>query len=942
MSFRPSRAVAITIAVLAIFLLVGIAVLPEVARRIAVNRLQTRLTVPVQIADVDLNLFTGKLRIENLIIGPNRARPILNLPLASIDFSRLALLTGNIDLHAISLHNPGVVIERLDPATYNLMQALRPADSSRQTGAGGFSFAIQRLTVDGGDIVFVDHTQDPVYELTLSSLDFTAGPISTLPHAELTPTRFTAGVQVADGAIKFSGFTTLFGKTLETRVQAEISNVELARFSAYLPFGARLNLERTALNGEAQYVVSSQQGKVNKNFLDATLRIGQVILSPANGAQPIVRFSGASARNIHVDLLANSASIGTLALQDPYLKLRLDASGLNLQQFAAAAAPSGSDGHRNREAGQLALVIQEVTASDGAVEFIDQTISPQADITIRSVGLSANEVSVLPEFAAGAIKAGGLVGEGSVNVTGNIDNDPVRGQLVVTGEKLPYEPLRGYIDQIFDSAHSSGESVDGQITIAFEPGKHGGDLATTLSGNLAGHRMALRFADTQEPFLIADRLAVDLGTIRIDENVRFEIGGIGFTGAKLTVAREKDGSINLAQLWETPEQAEPAASQKQESGGQTTVAIRALTVDQSAAVIVDHSVSPNYRATVSNLSGNVGPLMPGRERAEIQFAGILGENAKLSVNGWLIPFSANSNMQLHATVQSYALPPLNPYATEYISHRIRQGEVTTEVDYTLKGDKLEATADIVLRDLRVGEKTGDAFAERVGIPLELALALLRDVGGAIRLQVSINSETGPQLNIANLIWRAVKNGILRAVTAPFRLVGNILSLGGRIGGVRIDPVLFEPGTRELRDSGEKQIAELGNLLKKKPALELRLTGVVSKAELEGLKNRKFWEKIQSAPGADYEKALVSVYRELGGKTRLQTPLTPEAEELLEKFVMNRLEISGEEVEQLASERAQLVERELQARGIDPQRLSATAAGRTAADRPAAVEVEIAS
>jgi hypothetical protein len=80
---------------------------------------------------------------------------------------------------------------------------------------------------------------------------------------------------------------------------------------------------------------------------------------------------------------------------------------------------------------------------------------------------------------------------------------------------------------------------------------------------------------------------------------------------------------------------------------------------------------------------------------------------------------------------------------------------------------------------------------------------------------------------------------------------------------------------------------------------------------------------------------------LGGVTQPALPLAPRAEESLEQFVLERIDITDEELKTLASERAEIVQRQLETRGIDPQRLSASAAQSPAANRPT-VDIEILS
>jgi outer membrane protein OmpA-like peptidoglycan-associated protein len=263
------------------------------------------------------------------------------------------------------------------------------------------------------------------------------------------------------------------------------------------------------------------------------------------------------------------------------------------------------------------------------------------------------------------------------------------------------------------------------------------------------------------------------------------------------------------------------------------------------------------------------------------------------------------------------------------------------VNYTLRGDEIQAIADIVLSDLRVGEKTSDDFQRRIGIPLELAIALLQDINGVIRLQSALGTE-GTRVDFSNLLWNAVRNAFIGAITAPFRLVGKILTFGGRIRQIRIQPILFEPGTREIASPSAKQLGDLANLLKEKPQIELNLSGRASEDEIETIKKKKFWERIQRAEGEGYEEALIRVYREMGGITKPTAPLAPIAEESLERFVTERIEITEKELRALARDRAEIVKDELQKRGVDPERLVVSGGKALAPDNAAAVEIELLS
>jgi uncharacterized protein involved in outer membrane biogenesis/outer membrane protein OmpA-like peptidoglycan-associated protein len=941
MMIRPSRRlIIITLAVCG--LVAGfILILPEVVRRVAVNRLQMIFTVPVAIDDVDVNLFTGRATVDSLVIGKDEPRPILSLPAMTIDISRTALLIGELHLERIIMQNPQLLLERLEPDSYNILRAVRVPQESEGTTTGGAAFTINHLDVHGGEIVFIDHLRDPDYKVTFSSLEMAAGPISSLPEASITPTNFTLGLKIAGGTVKLAGSTTPFRDALNTQMTAEVANVKLQAFQVYLPYGGRLNLERSLLNGKGRYVLAYRDSKPAQHSVEGSLKVEGIALLTAPTSQPIMEVSALRAQNIHIDLLQSQSQIGSLTIEKPHLLVQRDSSGFNLQQFLAESKTANEDPEQNQPDGtRMPLILKEAEANGGTIEFIDQTVSPAVKTVLQEVNVVASNMAVLPTFSAEQIAAEALLGKGSMRVTGAIYNEPLKGQFSIVGERLPFEPYSGYLNHLFSTANSSGESINGELKLALAA-EDNGEIVTSISGHLEGYNMALEFPDQQDRFLVAKRLGVDLRTIRLGSQPRVDIDQIAFSGATLRVLRNQDRTLNLTRFWAPDEQQESKQRQKQTQRAGTSLAIRSISVEKSSIEILDRSVSPNYRTTVSRLSGNLSDLLPSAKRAELTLQGILGESANLELRGWFTPFTERPHIQLQGTIRSYTLPPLNPYAKEYVSHRIRQGQITTDVNYILKGDEIQAQAQLVLRDVRVGERTSDEFTNRIGIPLELAIALLQDIHGVIRLQLAMSGDTGAQLNMAHLIWGAVRNAIIRAITAPFRFVGRILTFGDRIGRIQIEPILFEPGTREIEPQSGKQLVDLTELLKEKPRLELRLNGSTSQGEQDTIKEKQFWEKLGTVEGKDYEEALIRLYQKLGGITKPRTPLAPVAEESLERFVLDRIEITEEELRALAQDRAEIVKNELQKRGISPERLIVSGENSLAANQ-AAVEIELAS
>ena len=546
----------------------------------------------------------------------------------------------------------------------------------------------------------------------------------------------------------------------------------------------------------------------------------------------------------------------------------------------------------------------------------------------------------MPSLALPDVTIDARLADGAVSAAGALNGQPLAGDFTITGSALPLEPFRGYLNQLLDPALWTGETLSGKLKLALSP-REKDQIAAELSGHLSGQNVALRFPGEKDPFVSSRNLNLRLRNLRLGESPQIDIAAIHLTGAELRIVRNGDGTLNLSSLWQSEKKAASSTrSMGKQSENGTPLIIGGISVEQSDVAIRDVRISPNYRTQLSQVKAKISTLKKGGTPAELELDGVLGESARLKLSGWFTPFTAKTNMHLEGTIQSYALPPLNPYAAEYVSHRIERGQITMEVEYDLKEGEFEADADIVLRDVRVGKKTGDEFNRRIGIPLELAVALLEDINGVIRLQLAVDGEGGPDINVAALIWRAVRNAIVRTIAAPFRLIGSVLTLGGRIGGFHVEPVLFEPGVADVRSQSAQQLDELSRLLENKPRIELRLIGKVSETDIESLKQKIFWERIHAAKGAGYQQALVNVYKDLGGITEPRTPLSPAAESALERFVMNHIEIDPAKLAGLAQNRAEIVRDELARRGVAADRLLTTAQAETATATEPVVRIEL--
>src|SRR4029453_10026700 len=115
--------------------------------------------------------------------------------------------------------------------------------------------------------------------------------------------------------------------------------------------------------------------------------------------------------------------------------------------------------------------------------------------------------------------------------------------------------------------------------------------------------------------------------------------------------------------------------------------------------------------------------------------------------------------------------------------------------------KYDPNSELPVPDFALGSRAGDSlFKEQFGIPITMALALLRDLQGDIRLDIPVEGdEQGIHIGYMTIIAGALRRALVNALASPLKLVGAIFS------GDKVDaspaPISFHTGRDVLTSEG---------------------------------------------------------------------------------------------------------------------------------------------
>jgi outer membrane protein OmpA-like peptidoglycan-associated protein len=240
----------------------------------------------------------------------------------------------------------------------------------------------------------------------------------------------------------------------------------------------------------------------------------------------------------------------------------------------------------------------------------------------------------------------------------------------------------------------------------------------------------------------------------------------------------------------------------------------------------------------------------------------------------------------------------------------------------------------VIDQLTFGEKVESPDATQ--LPVQLAISLLKNNRGQIDIELPIaGSLDDPQFSIGGLIFKVIGNLFVKAVTAPFGLLGSLFG-----DSQELSQLSFAPGRADLDETAVQKLQTLSKAMREREGLTLEITaGSDSTTDPEGLKRALLERTVLSEKrkdmtpsqrdktpladmrldSGDYATYLARAYQQAKfPKPRNvlgQTQALPVDD--MEKLMLANLYVGDEELRALATRRAQVVQGWLLAQGQVP-------------------------
>lgn len=177
---------------------------------------------------------------------------------------------------------------------------------------------------------------------------------------------------------------------------------------------------------------------------------------------------------------------------------------------------------------------------------------------------------------------------------------------------------------------------------------------------------------------------------------------------------------------------------------------------------------------------------------------------------------------IDASIKELLITDFNPYSKYYVATPFLNGTISYENQTTVLGGKLDSKNILDIRQIKTGKKVKNSTA--MNLPVGLAVSLLKDVKGNIHLDIPVKgSLNDPKFKWGRVIWGVLKNLVIKAATAPFRLLANLF--GGKEEDFK--EMQFEYMQTDIMPNQQTVLDRLAKIAIDKPEIKIELTQVTN-------------------------------------------------------------------------------------------------------------------
>jgi|GEM_PF-3583753 Uncharacterized protein involved in outer membrane biogenesis len=589
---------------------------------------------------------------------------------------------------------------------------------------------------------------------------------------------------------------------------------------------------------------------------EVAVQLKGIKVSGAGAEEPLFAADTLSMEGGDLELQKHTVTVDRIALHTGHVDVVREADGiLDWQRFILGQAADASAQKQDTavQAGpEWGMLVKSFDVGQFRFRFADLTTSSDKPL-VSIQGINAQLTGIDGKSPIG-FKIGFQVEQGGSAMFNGVVHPLIPAvETDIDLRDMALMPLQPYLEPFARvQVQSAFISARGRLEYGLPEASRLGNYEGSFSLD------KLKLADPAEskPYLGWEALQLPKFKLTLQPNM-LETQEIIVVQPMGSIFIDKDKKLNLAKMVSeqppaqsdrTPQSAAQDAGPRTNGEDAFTYRIDKVRIENGDIAFADFSLQPRFRTRIRELKGTILQLASTKDmQAKVQMTGRVDEFGTAKISGVLRPNDFAKASDIHLVFHNLDMKNLSSYSGKFAGRTIKSGKISADLSYTMQDRKMTGENKIVIDNLVLGDKV-ETNEEGGNLPLDLAIALLKDAKGRIDIGLPVTGEMDdPQFSIAALAWKAMSNVITKAVTAPFLALGSLFGDGE---AEQLGIIPFNPGSYDLEPQEKARLLKLADALDNRPQLKLIVQGRYSvKDDGLVLKGRDIRRAVAASLGA---------------------------------------------------------------------------------------------
>jgi len=573
---------------------------------------------------------------------------------------------------------------------------------------------------------------------------------------------------------------------------------------------------------EADYKAAYVNNQFNVNLNQGKFELHDFQVFQNSQDKPLVKMVRFAVQGIGFNLEKHELTVESVSANDADFKAWLNPDGVFSYQPLLPIAKAEEAPDEPVEKTSWSIKVNNIALNNCGLTFEDQTLKKPITITAKPINFQLtnfnNEAGASLPFQLSV----GLNETGLIKLDGNTVIEPLSAQIAVDVKDVDLEKFQAYVDKFARLDVINGAlAIDGKLLVA----KSAQDkLDIKFTGNTKIADLITRDQLKNKDFVKWENLALNGMDVDLPAN-QYSAETLIINKPYARVIIKKDKTVNFGDIMIADKNVEKgkqdatvkAAKNTQTDAQKPKFKLGKIQVIDGSSDFSDLSLILPFAAQIKSLDGGASNISSEQKSTiKVDLKGTAYDLAPVDVKGEISPYLGDYDVTVNFT--GMPMPLISSYMVQFAGYKVEKGKMSLELNYKVANRELTASNNILIDQFELGEKVENPNA--VSLPLELAVALMKDSEGKIKIHVPISgSLEDPKFSVSHILVDALVNSISKVITSPFRALASLI--GSEEDLSTID---FAAGDAVLTKSQISKLGDLAKALKSRPVLKLEIKG----------------------------------------------------------------------------------------------------------------------